>query len=331
MSIDWNALRTLDGSQHKAFEELCCQLAAHEPMPPGSTFVRVAAPDAGTECYWTLPNGDERAWQAKFFNSPPGDTQWGELDKSVKTALKKHPRLTSYTICIPLDRQDPRREEHQWFMDRWNQHVEKWKRWAPDKGMAVEFPYWGEHEIFTRLSREEHRGRYFFWFNKEFFSNQWFSERIDEAVANAGPRYTPELNVELPVAQLFDGLGRTSAFFDRFDEQVSAVKQAHREAASRNAREVAESEYNTLAQRIKVFSDAATNAKKDGVGPIDWRSLVESVSAAFNAIEACIGKLEELSKEKTTAVEEEQRLQRQKELYSSARYSLHHLRGVVYF
>jgi galactokinase len=150
-------------------------------------------------------------------------------------------------------------------------------------------------------------------------------------VANAGPRYTPELNVELPVAQLFDGLGRTSAFFDRFDEQVSAVKQAHREAASRNAREVAESEYNTLAQRIKVFSDAATNAKKDGVGPIDWRSLVESVSAAFNAIEACIGKLEELSKEKTTAVEEEQRLQRQKELYSSARYSLHHLRGVVYF
>ena len=38
------------------------------------------------------------------------------------------------------------------------------------EGMSVEFPYWGEHQIWDRLSREEHRGRYFFWFNREFFS-----------------------------------------------------------------------------------------------------------------------------------------------------------------
>src|SRR5467141_3693522 len=130
MGIDWNTLRTLDGPQPKAFEELCCQLAAYEPAPQGSTFVRLAAPDAGVECYWTLPNGDEWSWQAKFFTSPPTENQWKELDQSVETALEKHPRLTSYTVCFPQDRQDPRLEKQLWFMEKWNRRIEKWQRWA---------------------------------------------------------------------------------------------------------------------------------------------------------------------------------------------------------
>lgn len=67
MSINWESLRAWNGSQQSAFEELCCQLAACEVFPAGSSFVRKGAPDAGIECYWTLPNGDEIAWQAKYF------------------------------------------------------------------------------------------------------------------------------------------------------------------------------------------------------------------------------------------------------------------------
>ena len=47
----------------------------------------------------------------------------------------------------------------------------------------------------------------------EQFSQNWFQARLDEVLANAGARYSPELNVELPVAKLFDGLGRTKTFF----------------------------------------------------------------------------------------------------------------------
>jgi hypothetical protein len=98
MVINWQNLRPLHTSQNSAFEELCCQLAAYE-IPQGSKFVRKAAPDAGVECYGLLPNGDEWAWQAKFFISRPEAAQWAQLDKSVRTALSKHPRLTSYTVC----------------------------------------------------------------------------------------------------------------------------------------------------------------------------------------------------------------------------------------
>lgn len=150
------------------------------------------------------------------------------MDESIKTALEKHPFLTKYTICFPLERADPRRDQELWFMDKWNQHVVKWKDWAQAKGMSVEFDYWGEHALLLRLSKEEHRGRYYFWFHQELLSDHWFQGRLDEAIAATGPRYTPEMNVNLPIAHLFDGLGRTAAFFERLSAQVTNVKQIYR-------------------------------------------------------------------------------------------------------
>ncbi len=211
-ALNWQNLRPLNGSQHSAFEELCCQLAGSEPAPAGARFVRKAPPDAGVECYWRTPSGDEWAWQAKFFTSTPGPVQWRQIDDSVKTALDKHPRMTSLTVCLPIDRADPKMQEQQWFMDRWNRHVGEWSRLAAKKGMSAEFHYWGQHELVERLSREEHAGRSLFWFDETFLSNNWLGDRLSAAVANAGPRYSPELQVHLPIARAFDGFGRTREF-----------------------------------------------------------------------------------------------------------------------
>ncbi len=162
-NIDWQNLRSYNGSQNSAFEELCCQLAAYENenLPKNSRFIRKGTPDAGVECYWQLPNGNELGWQAKFFLSTPGPPQWREIDDSVKAALEKH------------------------------------------------------------------RGRCFFWFKKDLFSHQWFKNRIDEAIANAGPRYSPEINVTLPIVKMFDGLGRTQDFLNRIYPFYSKIKKAH--------------------------------------------------------------------------------------------------------
>jgi hypothetical protein len=212
MQINWNDLRPVEEDKRSAFEEICCQLAAHEPAPQGSRFNRKGRPDSGVECYWTTPGGDEWAWQAKFFVHPPQKAQWQQLDDSVETALSKHPRLTLYYICLPIDRPDPRIPDQTWFMDAWNSHVNKWRQWAVIKGMSVEFIYWGNSEISERLAREEHSGRSLFWFDKDHLSRKWCSNHVDVAVSNAGPRYTPDLNVELPIAHIFDGLGRTPRF-----------------------------------------------------------------------------------------------------------------------
>jgi hypothetical protein len=228
VSVNWDNIRPLNGSQQLAFEELCCQLAASEPYSNDSTFWRVSAPDAGVECYWCLPDGKEHGWQAKFFRSPPTGQQWQQLDRSVKTALAKHPRLIRYTVCLPIDRSAPHTKGKKSFMDNWDAHVRKWEKWGKRKRDSLKICYWGQHEILGTLSEVEHRGRVFFWFNQETFTPSWFDGRFEETRANVGPRYSPELNVNLPIASLFDCLGRTRAFHSTVDSLGKEINDSSR-------------------------------------------------------------------------------------------------------
>ncbi len=212
MSIDWWSIRPLNGRRDKGFEELCSQLARCE-IPDGSRFVRKGAPDAGVECYAIVDGETEWAWQAKYFNTLD-DSQWSQIDRSVTSAIEKHPKLARYFVCCPLDLPDGRISSRISAADRWARHVEKWERLASDRDMAVQFTYWGSHELLDRLSKPEQAGRVSFWFGALAFDSTWFANRLDEAVSSAGPRYTPELHIHLPIAQEFDAFGRTDRFFD---------------------------------------------------------------------------------------------------------------------
>ena len=293
MSLNWQKLRPWNGSQNSAFEALCCQLAAHEKVPLGSTFIRKAPPDAGVECYWKLPNGDEWGLQAKFFLSPPGESQWHQIDESVETAFKKHPQLTSYTVCLPIDRQDPRIEQQKWVMDRWNEHLKNWNGWAQKNGMSVEFDYWGEQEIWDRLSREEHRGRYFFWFNEELLSQQWFGNSIEEAVANVGPRYTPEMNVDLPITQLFDGLGRTSEFYKRILVLYGEVKRAYSKARSKKIEDSIKDQLKSLEENVSQLLSILTDVEKSEIAPINFELLTKLATNSRDLSWKCVEALED--------------------------------------
>lgn len=220
---EWTKLRPFHGSQQTAFEELCCQLARQEEAGGGARFTRKGAPDAGVECFWTMPNGEEWGWQAKFFLEVPGIPQWQQLRDSFATALAKHPRLVRYWVCLPQNRADPRVPGRASFQDKWDQFGKWCRGQCTVAGRTVVLEYWGDSEIFERLSRPVHRGRQLFWFDTERFTSAWFQQRLDEAVANAGDRYSPELNIDLPIGRTLDGLGRTERFWRRFMVRVMKV------------------------------------------------------------------------------------------------------------
>ena len=94
MNLNWREIRTFNGSQSEAFEELCTQLA-RQRIPEGTNPIREGTPDAGVEFFVVFENGEEWGWQAKYFDTL-GDTQWNQMDRSVRTALDKHPGLTRY-------------------------------------------------------------------------------------------------------------------------------------------------------------------------------------------------------------------------------------------
>lgn len=295
-SINWRNLRSFNNSQNEAFEELCCQLAEYE-LPPNTRFIRKGKPDAGVECFAILSDGNEWGWQAKYLLSM-GNDQWKQFDKSVKTALEKHPRLVKYCVCLPLDMPDARIEGQDSLLEKWEKHVEKWAGWATAKGINVEFVYWGSYQIFERLTQEGHRGRLFFWFDQDLFSQEWFQNHLAEGIASAGPRYTPKIHVDLPVSQLFDGLGRTPDFFIRIKERVRDIRNAyHRISFQRLGAEfepVATVLDNTQSILVKMLLDTDHSL----TGAIEWQAIEKYLNWLIERCRACIAQIDHPKKTK---------------------------------
>jgi len=225
VSLSWSDLRALNGSQETGFEELCSQLARLE-TPVGAEFIRTGSPDGGVECFSRFEGGAEWGWQAKFFRDPLRDAQLSQLDRSVKAALEAHPGLVRYFVCIPRDRSDGRRKGVTTELDRWESRVATWGAWAKDSGMSVEFVWWGQSELYSRLAAGEQAGRRQFWFGAGAqLSDGWFSEHLDSAIDAAGPRYTPEVHVDVPLVQDFERFGRTESAVMEVRRLAKGIRQ----------------------------------------------------------------------------------------------------------
>ena len=279
MNVDWRAIRPLNGAREKGFEELCTQLARSE-VAGRARFIRKGNPDAGVECYAIYENGSECAWQAKYF-LPLGDGQWPQIDRSVRTALLNHPRLVRYVICLPMDLPDARVPGQKSALAKWDAHVEKWAGWATDQGMTVEFAYWGSSELLERLTRPEHVGRMRFWFNTTGFDDDWFARRLEEARRTAGPRYTPEVHVDLPIAGRFEAFGRTSCFFDRSIGLIRGLAGEWASASSPGPSRLGkEGDPEVEAEIRAVFNDAVVRA-----GKVSIAKGIEEIVTAGNAMQ----------------------------------------------
>ncbi len=224
MTIDFRTIRPIRGTQHNGFEELCCQLARGEG-PTGGRYVRNGTPDGGVECYWISADGSERGFQAKYFFDL-GSSQWSQMDESVETVLSTHPRLTRFTFCLPINLPDARIPKKKSQRERWDEHVENWRQTAAARGMSVEFELWDETRLLDLLSQPLHAGRRWFWFRTAELSAEWVRSHISEAHAGAGPRYTPAVHVDLPVAAIFETLGQSPEFRTRLLRVAHTVREA---------------------------------------------------------------------------------------------------------
>jgi hypothetical protein len=329
VSIDWLKIRPWNGSQNHGFEELCCQLAEHVLVPTGSCFIRKGTPDAGVECFWRLPGDAEWGWQAKFFLASPTDGQWEQLDDSVQNALNKHPRLTKYTICLPVNLSDARIPNRKSALEHWDDHVSKWQSWASDRGMHTDFVLWSESIIVSMLATDEHHGRHLFWFNQELFSSDWFGTRLKEAIANAGPRYTPELNVDLPVANVFDGLGRTTDFYDLFKALYGKLKKQSRSCNPNELPNSLTEPFRRLQSSLDEVFVSLGEVKEPRNGQIQFDQLVTRISACEERVAECRRGLDEHTKLESREAAGARRSENQQQSYRKPwrdyRYDLYKL------
>jgi len=287
-TIDFPNIRPHQDSRDRAFEELCFQLLPElEKLPPGATVVRNGTPDGGVEFRAVLPNGDQWAWQAKYLFEL-GGSEFGQLDRSIRTALISQPRLTRYTFCLPYNRPDSSAPHQKSAMQRWNEHCRKWAGWASARGMSLEIGYVGESELLAALTQPGEAGRARYWFDTMILTPAWIRDRLKEALATAGPRYTPELSIDLPIASVFDGLGRSGELQRRIRAALGAV---HRSLGWFSVRDGPPLDDQIKALKVTCDDElerlrtAAMGIDVTGTGWQDFEGLGAACAAARNACE----------------------------------------------
>ena len=217
---DFRSLRHWDGSQHRAFEELCYQL--RDRSLDGPDLVKTGNPDGGLEWYVTRRGGALWGWQAKYTFDI--DKALNLMERSLRTVVRERPTCRKLTFCIPFDLPDApgkaqRKSARQKFKDR----KDSWRRRIPGAD-RVRIELWSEGNLLERLVHHpSQRGIARFFWDREVFSTHWCSERATAALDAAGGRYTPALHVELPPAFALQGLARSEEYWAEYQKLRGAV------------------------------------------------------------------------------------------------------------
>lgn len=236
-NVDFNNIRQVNGSSNDGFEEFVCQLARKESIPNIKNFVRNGKPDGGVECYWIHADGCITAWQAKYFCNAFDHTQYQQIDRSVKEALRVHPNLRKYIIAVPTDPSDAHIPGRMSMKERIDGYLDKWQKINTN----VTFEFWWSSDLIARLQTPSNQGLLRFWFGNHEFTDNDLSSFNRSSISDLGNRYTPLLNVEVSTAQYLEVLSRGKAFENFLNSELQQVKNAckkiERNAKCREARE----------------------------------------------------------------------------------------------
>ena len=233
--LDFQKINTFGKSPGESFERLLCLLAMREPPEDGVEYQANdgRGGDGGVDALWITSDEKKIGYQAKYFSSL-GQAQLKQMDESVAQAITTHPQLKRYIFAIPFDPTADRgpnvHGESQW--KKWSDRVIKWKAWAAEKGIDLEFELWTATIITEKITREENTGLCLDWFGETVLDDKWFRTQVTSATRFLHDRFNPEDHVEVNIEELFDVIVRgsstsekiSSAFARLGDTQVPSIE-----------------------------------------------------------------------------------------------------------
>jgi len=106
-----------------------------------------------------------------------------------------------------------------------------------------------------------------------FINMVWATKHLDNVRKKVGPRYIPELNIELPILEIFDGISRTSEFYHSIRKHYGQLIKALKNLSSRYDIEELQKLYGELQEEIKQLSSILQNIGDYNTNPIPWNDI----------------------------------------------------------
>lgn len=200
--MDFNNFKTYSDSPQNAFETLCTQLFERYLRRKYSNnlvkfrVVNGAGGDGGIEAYGELKNGNLIAVQAKWFRTSMEDSQIGQIEKSVNTALRLRKKIVDYIICVPRSlsstkigkNQVPVANTEEYRVDQLSSKIQK-------AFPNTSFIWWFEQDLQNELLESDNEGMNKFWFERDVITHNQLVQQFElEKAAWIDKRYIPELH-----------------------------------------------------------------------------------------------------------------------------------------
>jgi len=127
-------------------------------------------------------------------------------------------------------------------------------------------------------------------------NSSWRKKHLESIKQKAGARYTPSLNVELPISEIFDGIGRTKNFyFSVREKHGKLLKELKYLSLEFNKVELQQC-CNSFKKEKNELSKILNAIKTYNIKPIPWKKITDQISIFQNSLDNLIAQFEEEKK-----------------------------------
>jgi len=124
-----------------------------------------------------------------------------------------------------------------------------------------------------------------------FLDKKWFNSHLKKIENRAGNRYTPKLNVDLPIAEIFDGIGRTKSFYYSIREHYGKLMRAFGRVSGKYENPDAQNLYENLKDEISQLSNTLSKIKSYDSKRIPWGRINKRTQKANKILWKFLDKL----------------------------------------
>lgn len=103
-----------------------------------------------------------------------------------------------------------------------------------------------------------------------FLDKGWQNTHLRKIREQAGSRYTPELNVDLPIAEIFDGISRTESFYTSIRKHYGKLNREFNRLSSKYENSEIQKTYNAFKHDISPLSKLLGSIKYYNTKDIPW-------------------------------------------------------------
>lgn len=110
---------------------------------------------------------------------------------------------------------------------------------------------------------------------KDFLKRDWLESHLNQVKSKAGTRYTPELNIDLPISEIFDGISRTEKFYQEVRKNYGELLREFRYLSSIYKKRSLQVRYEKIKKEVRLLCEIIEDIKEYGCYEIPW-SKIES-------------------------------------------------------